>query len=111
MVIASGYAFASLGPFISGIALVAMLVFALAGLAVLLYLADLPGRIAAGRGHPQAAAVRVAGWLGLPTGVLWVLAMVWAYAGSTARGDSNRQLNELEAAVTRLENSHAGGRA
>jgi hypothetical protein len=63
-------------------------VFALLILAILLVtviavvgvLGALPGRIARQRGHPQADAIAVAGWLGLLFfGVLWPLALIWAY--------------------------------
>jgi hypothetical protein len=41
---------------------------------------QLPGRIAQKRGHPQAAAITVAGWLGVATlGLLWPLALIWAF--------------------------------
>lgn len=40
-------------------------------------LAQLPGKIAAQRGHPQAEAIKVAGWLGaLAFGVFWPFALV-----------------------------------
>ncbi len=53
-----------------------------AGLFIALWLGRLPGRIAAWRGHPNADAVRVAGWLGLLTlGLLWPLALIWAFTG------------------------------
>jgi hypothetical protein len=39
----------------------------------------MPGKIAAQRKHPQAEAINVAGWLGLLTGIVWILAMIWAY--------------------------------
>ena len=43
-------------------------------------LAMLPGKIARQRGHPQAEAINVAGWLGaLAMGVFWPLALVWAF--------------------------------
>ena len=44
-------------------------------------LAQLPGKTAAARGHPQADAINIAGWLGmlLTAGVVWIFAMVWAY--------------------------------
>ena len=43
-------------------------------------LGELPGKIAAQREHPQAEAIRVAGWLGLITlGVLWPFALIWAF--------------------------------
>lgn len=44
-----------------------------------LVLAALPGRIARERQHPQAEAITVCGWLGLLTGVVWIVALVWAY--------------------------------
>jgi hypothetical protein len=47
---------------------------------VLVSLGQLPGRIAEQRGHPQAAAIKVTGWLGLATlGLLWPLALIWAF--------------------------------
>jgi len=43
-------------------------------------LGQLPGRLARKWGHPQAAAVRVAGWIGIATGgLLWPLALIWAF--------------------------------
>ena len=40
----------------------------------------LPGHIAKSRGHPQAQAVTVAGWVTLIFGfALWPLALIWAY--------------------------------
>lgn len=46
---------------------------------VLYILGSLPGRIANDRGHPHATAIGVCGWLGLPTFVLWSVALMWAY--------------------------------
>ena len=44
-----------------------------------IFLAMLPGRIAAKNNHPQAAAVNVAGWMGaIFGGVLWPLVLVWS---------------------------------
>jgi hypothetical protein len=58
---------------------------------IIVSLGQLPGRIARRRGHPQAAAVSVAGWIGLATGgVLWPLALIWAFlvpgSGAALRG-------------------------
>ena len=40
----------------------------------------LPGHIAKSRGHPQAQAVTVAGWVTLICGfALWPVALIWAY--------------------------------
>lgn len=47
---------------------------------IIVLLGQLPGRVAQKRGHPQAAAINVAGWLGLATGgVLWLVAIIWAF--------------------------------
>jgi NADH:ubiquinone oxidoreductase subunit 6 (subunit J) len=51
---------------------------------VLVVLAMMPGKIAAQRNHPQAEAVKVAGWLGMLTGIIWILAMIWAYIKPTS---------------------------
>ncbi len=43
-------------------------------------LAALPGQTATERGHPQAEAIKVLGWIGLLLGVApWLVALVWAY--------------------------------
>jgi Protein of unknown function (DUF3302) len=48
--------------------------------AVALFLAALPGRIAKGRHHPWAQAVTVAGWVTFFLGfALWPLVLIWAY--------------------------------
>jgi hypothetical protein len=61
-------------------------------------LGALPGRIAEQRGHPQTDAIRVAGWFGLLTlGLLWPLALIWAYTRSSSAGDA-----ELRESVDRL---------
>ena len=45
-----------------------------------LWLASLPGKIARERGHAQAEAVNVAGWLSLLTCfTTWPFVLVWAY--------------------------------
>ena len=52
----------------------------IAAVVIVVTLGSLPGQIAHKRGHPQAAAVTVAGWLGLVTGgILWPLALIWAF--------------------------------
>jgi hypothetical protein len=51
-----------------------------AAMVIIVGLGSLPGNIARKRGHPQAAAVTVASWLGLATGgILWPLALIWAF--------------------------------
>jgi len=63
------------------IAALIVLIFVAGVVVYLLYfLGGLPGRIASQRGHSQADAVRIMGWLGLLTGgVLWAVALIWAY--------------------------------
>jgi hypothetical protein len=49
-------------------------------------LGSLPGAIARKRGHPQAAAINVASWLGVATlGILWPLALIWAFLNPSPR--------------------------
>ena len=80
-------------------AFVVMAVLIVVGLYLALLLGALPGRIAAERGHPQADAVRVSGWIGLVTlGLAWPLALIWAYA-KPARAATDPELAE---AVRRL---------
>ncbi|MFW2405059.1 MAG: DUF3302 domain-containing protein [Gammaproteobacteria bacterium] len=75
-------------------------------------LGPLPGKIAAERGHPQADAVRVLGWVGLVTmGGAWLAALVWAYykpkpASGATDPDLERRVAELE---QKLEQSTQGG--
>ncbi|NOD95367.1 DUF3302 domain-containing protein [Ruegeria sp. HKCCD4884] len=62
------------------VVLIVLIFTAIVGFVVL---AMLPGKIAAQRGHPQADAINVAGWVGaLLLGVLWPLALIWAYTRS-----------------------------
>ena len=61
-------------------ALLILCLLVIVAIIAVILLAGLPGAIAHKRQHPQAQAVRVCGWMGLLTGgVLWTLALVWAY--------------------------------
>jgi uncharacterized protein DUF3302 len=74
------------------IVLIVLIAVAVAGFIIL---AMLPGKIAAQRGHPQAEAINVAGWLGaLAMGVFWPLALVWAFTRSPLQteADSGEEL-------------------
>ena len=52
---------------------------------IIVFLGQLPGRLARQRGHPQASAINVASWIGLATlGLLWPLAFIWAFIKSTS---------------------------
>ena len=42
-------------------------------------LAGIPGVVARRRGHPQAKAIGLLGWIGLPMGVApWLIALIWS---------------------------------
>ena len=73
--------------------IIAFLVFAVliaVAVIVIVLLGQLPGIIARKRGHPQAAAITVAGWLGLATlGILWPIAFIWAFWDSEKRVESH----------------------
>jgi hypothetical protein len=52
----------------------------------------LPGHIAKTRGHPQAEAVTVAGWVTLIFGfALWPVALIWAYVDVPASSKKEPQ--------------------
>ncbi|MCX2980193.1 DUF3302 domain-containing protein [Halieaceae bacterium IMCC14734] len=60
--------------------MIVLLTLLVTALAIFVFLARWPGQTAAARNHPYADAVTVAGWVGLLAGgVLWPLALVWAY--------------------------------
>ena len=86
-----------------------------AGLFIALWLGRLPGRIAAWRGHPNADAVRVAGWLGVLTmGILWPLALIWAFTGMPGGAPSadlalRAELADLAERVRELEEKSGPG--
>lgn len=47
---------------------------------VIVKLGQLPGQLARKWGHPQAAAINAASWVGIATGgLLWPLAFIWAF--------------------------------
>jgi uncharacterized BrkB/YihY/UPF0761 family membrane protein len=60
-------------------ALIVLLTIIATILGAIVWLAILPGKVARRRGHPQAEAINVAGWLGILTGIVWILALIWAY--------------------------------
>jgi uncharacterized BrkB/YihY/UPF0761 family membrane protein len=59
---------------------IVLIVLAASTLAVILFLAMLPGMIARRRNHPWAKAVSVGGWVTLLLGfAFWPLVVIWAY--------------------------------
>jgi hypothetical protein len=49
------------------------------GVALLVFLMGLPGRIAIARKHPDAEAVNMMGWLGFLAVVPWMTAFIWSF--------------------------------
>ena len=61
----------------AGLIILIALVFIL--VVIYMELAGMPGKTARARGHPQADAINMLGWLGLILGIApWMFAMVWA---------------------------------
>lgn len=59
---------------------IVLIVLVASTVAVIVFLAMLPGMIAKRRNHPWAAAVTVGGWVTLFVGfALWPLVLIWAY--------------------------------
>jgi hypothetical protein len=85
---------------------IAIILFVVASLvAIVLWLASLPGKIARQRGHAQADAVNVAGWLSLLTLLTtWPLALIWAYFRPVAVRITDGEASKAAPAA-------AGGRA
>ncbi len=64
-----------------------------AGLYAAFRLGALPGQLARQRGHPQADAINVAGWVGLFTlGLFWPLALIWAFTRPQAASEAKPEL-------------------
>jgi len=88
-------------------ALIVLTCLVAATIGVVVWLAMLPGKIAFKREHPQAEAIRMAGWLGILTGIVWILALIWAYtrvgAGQPFGDGITKQLSVMEERLTLLE--------
>ena len=84
---------------------------------VFVALAQLPGKTAAERGHPQAEAINVASWLGLifTGGIVWILAMVWSRMQPVAAPNetNSAEVDALKARIADLEAqlANSGGTA
>ena len=67
-------------------------------------LAQLPGKMAAANNHPQAAAINMAGWLGIifTAGIVWIFAMIWAQT-SFPGSASGQDVDALKARLADLE--------
>ena len=85
-------------------AIIVLAILLLAAVAIWVVLAMLPGKIAMSRGHPQAEAINVGGWLGaLFAGVLWPIFLVWAYTKPIRIAQQGESPDELEALRERVK--------
>ena len=69
-------------------------------------LGPLPGNIAKKRGHPQADAINVLGWIGVITlGVSWLIALVWAFTRTAEQQDQyiSERVAALESELNALK--------
>jgi hypothetical protein len=74
------------------LALVVIFVLLAVAVVIVIEMGFLPGAIARKRGHPQAAAVNAASWLGLATlGLLWPLAFIWAFYQPSATASAGNR--------------------
>jgi membrane-bound acyltransferase YfiQ involved in biofilm formation len=70
---------------------IVLIVLVLSTVAVVVFLAALPGQIARSRQHPWAKAVSVAGWVTFFLGfALWPLALIWAYVDVPRKEEAAR---------------------
>lgn len=96
------------GPFLHWLTLVILCLLPVLVAYVVYRLLGLPGEIARSRGHPQAEAINICGWMGIVTLVSWPIAMVWAYLrnnrpmGGDARSGDTSVAAKLQEASKRL---------
>jgi hypothetical protein len=70
---------------------IVLVVLVVSTVAVIVFLAMLPGHIAKSRNHPWAQAVTVAGWITLFLGfALWPLVLIWAYVDVPRKPEAAR---------------------
>jgi hypothetical protein len=56
-----------------------LFVLGLGALVAIVFVLELPGRIAIARKHPDAEAVNIMGWVGFLALVPWIQAFIWAF--------------------------------
>ena len=87
-------------------ALVVMGVLAAFVILLVVKLGPIPGNVAKSRGHPQADAIKVLGWIGVVTlGLAWPIALVWAYTRSGEQHAEflSQRVASLEAELSALK--------
>ena len=93
-------------------ALIVLFILVTLGVALVVVLGPLPGKIAKQRNHPQTEAIQVMGWIGLITlGVPWLIALIWAYTKPFQAGFADAQLTERVSSLeNQLQQLTAGGK-
>ena len=86
---------------------VSIFITGLAGLALVVLILGLPGRIAFARKHPDADAISVMGWLGFLGVVPWMQAFLWAFK-PTDVVDIRRFPSEERQAIDEMMRAHSG---
>jgi len=86
-------------------ALIVMAILLTISIWLVVLLGSMPGAIALKRGHPQAEAIKVLGWIGIITmGISWFVAIVWAYTIPKGKGSNDLALEDrVKALESRLE--------
>lgn len=75
-------------------------------------LGPVPGNVAQGRGHPQADAIRVLGWIGIITlGPAWLAALVWAYTKPVGTAGLSERVAALEDELRHRKRGQTGDAA
>ena len=75
-------------------------------------LGPVPGNVAQGRGHPQADAIRVLGWIGIITlGPAWFAALVWAYTKPIGAAGLSERVTALEDEFRQIKGGRTGDAA
>src|SRR6266478_8066530 len=90
-----GFTLRAVGPFLHWMTLGVLCVFPVLAGYVIYKLGSLPGSIVRSRGHPQADAINICGWMGIITIVLWPIAMVWAHLVPGRLGGRSAGLRSL----------------
>ena len=72
-------------------------------------LGPIPGKVAHRRGHPQADAIRVLGWIGIATlGPAWLAALVWANTKPIGTAGLSERVTALENELHQFNDEREG---
>jgi hypothetical protein len=88
-------------------AFVVFAVLILVAVVIVIMLGQLPGKLARKWGHPQAAAINAASWIGIATGgLVWPVAFIWAFINphsSLAGGGQQEDRNPAVSAGKKVQ--------